>query len=102
MLFALVGLGCYPSEADFNSELLRITCRIYLECASEDDAYSLDVSTQEECEALIGSYSVDPDDYYEGCTYDKKAADQCLDIYDETTCGDYQWDFEACESVYTC
>ncbi len=102
MLLLAAMTACFPSEAEFEAALISQTCWILLECSAGDSVYALDFETQEECEAFLAEVSVDYGTYYEGCNYDKRAAKTCLDSYGETTCADYEWDADACESVYSC
>lgn len=95
--------ACYPDEDEFRDEQISIACEYYMECYSGDDDYVyFAFDSQSECEAFFGAFAGYYDDYYDTCEYDKKAAKECLDAYDQITCDDTEVDYSACENVYSC
>ena len=93
--------ACGVSPGNYDAKFAKSLCRFYEECAaaSFNEYYSSSRDCRSELEEQLSS------DYYEDCTFDGRAARDCLRAVDEATrnCDYADFDEEAaCQDVWTC
>jgi len=86
--FALI--GCY-SEADFAEDYQRLACEKTLECLTEEQAALLDYGDVDECmDYFEDTIAAIEEDHAGGdCTFDRKAAKECISESEALECDDY-------------
>ncbi len=78
--------ACKVSEDKFIEEAAQSICSKWFECAEEEDLEMM-WDDEGECREFIEGEN-QPEGDEADCEYDAKAADDCLDAYDEMDCDD--------------
>jgi hypothetical protein len=86
-LSSLIATGCSggPSEDEFAEEAAEVFCAKMFECF-DDTVLDMMYEDEEACrESMQGEMEPGGED---DCEYDSKAADECLDAFEDADCAD--------------
>ena len=88
MLSSLIATGCGgPSEDEFAEKAAEVACEKMFECMDQKALDFMGWDDEEACrEDMEVDYEPGGDDA--DCEYDSKAADDCLDAFEDLSCED--------------